>query len=524
MKDNMIVYDTEMPNWVRGLAEIDAIDTIMVMVGYPFSYAAGGIPGIMVWSGAIAGVTMLRKTPILPATGRLIYNFINRPDILAGEFRDVVLPVMREDPPDGSANLKTAPAVPANDTQPIRIRPQTEAQAPHITIPIAEAGSFQPRNAVRVLVQAYKNLEKLPALPDMHIVIFGPTGSGKSAIIKIMVRHHQNAVVIIGDPHYEPGNWPSRAHIVGAGRNFGEIAATIDALVTEMARRYKAAAHGQITLKDAQTIYFVTDELSAIAENEPEAMIGITALAQEGRKAKIFIIITPHGQEVSAMGLEGKGQVRENFAFIAARRVPDDLKRMPRIVNVTLGPPKNKESENLGYFVVPVPPVYTGMPNFGLPSFLLERVPELEKGVPGDVPNANQGVPGHMPDSGIQGVPAVRHAPGMGFSARFGRDSEETLALATYLAANGFGIRKIGDFLPFANDDARAIASEAKRELKVTISPPASGSEAEITMVRYLHLECGAPIARIGTLLHGNQWENMVRIEKYVNAAGSTGR
>ncbi|MBT3388971.1 MAG: hypothetical protein HN413_01025 [Chloroflexi bacterium] len=518
MKDNMIVYDTEMPNWVRGLAEIDAIDTIMVMVGYPFSYAAGGISGLVLWSGAIASVTVLRKTPILPATGRLIYNLINQPDILIGEFRDVVLPVLREDPPNNVQPPAPAPRpTSVNDTHPIHVQPQTEAhiESVYARDMAAQTVSFEPVNSVRALTQAYKRLNELPALPGRHVAIFGPTDSGKSTIIKIMVRHHQDAVVIIGDPHYEPGNWPSRAYVVGAGRNFGEIASTVDALVTEMARRYAAAARGELVLQDAQTIYFVTDELSAIASNEPDVMIGITALAQEGRKARIFVIITPHGEQVSAMGLEGKGQVRENFAFIAARSVPDNLKRLPRIVKVTLGPPKNKASQNLGYFVVPPPPVYTGTPYFGLPQFLLERVPELEKGVPEHVPDKAQRVPECVPENGFQRVPDAGHTPGTGFSTRFGRDSDATHSLAAYLAQYGFGIRKIANFLPFANDDARQIANLALAERTELPKRPDPGSSDEIDLVRYLHVECGAPIERIASLLNGNKWENLARIQNY---------
>ena len=489
--DEIRIYPTHMPDWLHHLAEMDAIDTIMGMVGYPLAYAFGDIPGLLIWTGTIAGVTLLRKTPLVPATLRLVMDLFQRPKVVRGQFRDVVLPLMRAEPIKVESTIATVVDLAlAPDTDPTKV--MSVKPAPY---------------SVREFVQAYQRFEKLPALPGLHIVIFGPTGSGKSSIIKALLRHHQEAVLLIGDPHYVPGNWPARAYVVGKGRNFGEIAAAIRALVIEMNRRYRAAAEGRLNLTTIQPIYFVADELSALAENEPDAIAGLVTLAQEGRKARVFVIMTPHGQQVKTMGLEGRGDARENFAFIAAQRVPEKFKPFPRIVSVTLGPPKSAGSEKLGYFVVPSPPMYTGTPTFGLPSCLCSGVSE-------GVSQGASELPAPVSGTSRQGVSAAGHTPDTGFATRFGRHSAATHDLIATLAKHGYGLRKIGDFLPFASAEAREMAKDVLRTIATLPERPAAGSPTEIELVRYLHLECGAPLERIANLLNGNQWENLARISE----------
>ena len=97
-----------------------------------------------------------------------------------------------------------------------------------------------------------------------------------------------------------------------------------------------------------------------------------------------------------------------------------------------------------------------------------------------------------------------------------GRMPSETLRLATYLANQGYGIRKIGKFLPFGNSEAQSFAREILSEMRIQPERPAADSAAEREMVRYLHGDCGAPLERIARLLDGNTWENLDRIQAYI--------
>lgn len=496
------------PRWVYDLAEIDALDAILGTAGTLGAYALGGVPGIVAWGGICAGITVIRKTPLIPWTVKMISMWRRQPQVINGRFREAVFPSWRE----GVAEVKTHPAtqqahilqnVPQDiDMQtntPVTPTPISTRTRSSLTQTVPPAA-----NSIRWWVQQYQGLSQLRPLHGRHIVIFGPTGMGKSSIIKWLLRQRQQGTLLICDPHFQPGNWPGRAYVVGKGRNFSEIAETIQLVIAEMGRRYAQAAEGEINLDTVTPIYLVIDEMSALAEQEPEAIKQLLTIAQEGRKVQIFTFLTPHGQNVATMGLKGRGEARVNFAFIEGQPVPQELQRFPRIVTVTLGAPKEKDSQRLGRFIVPAPQTYTAKPHFGVPQW-------LRQGAPGVSLRQKQGIPGDDGD----GVSEAGGTPGSGFEQRFGAHADETHRLALYLAQQGYGVRKIGKFLPFGNVEAEALARKILSGISQLHLRPVTGSAAEQEMVRYLHWDCGASLERIAKLLDGNTWENLSRIEKY---------
>jgi hypothetical protein len=203
------------------------------------------------------------------------------------------------------------------------------------------------------------------------------------------------------------------------------------------------------------------------------------------------------------MGLKGRGDARANFAFIEGQPVPETLKRFPRIVTVTLGPPKLKDSQFLGRFVVPAPQVYSATPHFGVPRW-------LKQGVSSQDPTGGSRHTGHSRSP-------AGHDPATGFAERFSAATDEARMLATYLANHGYGTRKIRHFLPFRDVDAAELARQVLSELSQMPERPSPGSQVEREMVRYLHGDCGAPLERIAKLLDGNTWENLSRIQTYIN-------
>ena len=160
--DEIRVYQTNMPDWLHHLAEMDAIDTIMGMVGYPLAYAFGDIPGLLLWTGTIAGVTLLRKTPIVPASLRLVIDLFQRPKIVRGQFRDAVLPVMRQEPAEVEvASPAEVDLTPATNNNPLVVMPVKPAS-----------------NSVRALVSAYQRLENCLPCPDCISSSLAPPGAG----------------------------------------------------------------------------------------------------------------------------------------------------------------------------------------------------------------------------------------------------------------------------------------------------------------------------------------------------------
>ena len=378
------------PRWVYDLAEIDLIDAMMGTVGTLGAYAVGGVPGIVAWAGFTATVTVLRKTPIIPWTVRTIAEWRANPKVIEGKFRDVVIPAWRDDAGEmlvhpryrGRAPVSSAPV----SSAPVSSAPVSGvpvADAPVAKRPASPVVQASTGFSVRTWVQQYRGLEKLPPLQGRHIILYGPTNAGKSGAIKWIFRQRQDAVLIIGDPHYQPGNWPGRAYVLGKGRNFGEIAAGVRQVVAELDRRAHHLAEGGTP--DWKPILLFVDEISSAAKVTPEILNDLQMLAREGRKYGIFVLANAHGPNLSTLGFKsGEGDQRANFAFIKLPDVPQAVQHLPRIVEVWRGgAPRDETSTYLGRFVVPAPVRYTGRPHFGLPAWLGQGVPGLSlAGVP----------------------------------------------------------------------------------------------------------------------------------------------
>jgi hypothetical protein len=88
-----------------------------------------------------------------------------------------------------------------------------------------------------------------------------------------------------------------------------------------------------------------------------------------------------------------------------------------------------------------------------------------------------------------------------------------TEAVILHLLGLGYGVRKIGDFLPFASQEARQVVTtvRAAHPQNTPGSRPTAGHPAEKTLVAYLRA-LGAPLPRIATLLDGNDAENLTRL------------
>jgi hypothetical protein len=317
--------------------------------------------------------------------------------------------------------------------------------------------------------------------------------------------------LLILDPHYEPGNWPSRAVVVGPGLNWTAIDHAIDYTQGEMETRYHQLASQPRGAVRFRPLVLVVDEMSALTMEIPDAGKRLFNLAQQGRKVDIWTILTPHSTEVEQMGAQGRGNARENFAYLEMPFVPEEDKYKPRIVTLYYGNPRRKDNAPAGRFIVPTPKVYTGTPTLN-PSWIARAKP-VPKGVPGTVPEHNR-----------HSVPANRHTLEQGrhrlseaeFGQKFGRETELAGRLALYLVQQGYGVRKVSAFLPFANDDARVLVNTLRAKFPhLTGDRPTPGSPAEIQLVQRLHA-LGAPLRRIAILLDGNDGENLARIEKYI--------
>lgn len=376
-----------------------------------------------------------------------------------------------------------------------------------------------PQFRVAVFQVAYRargeDFQVMPPFQGRQVVIYGGTGGGKSTTIKHLLAGRQGTVVVI-DPHYQrgTGQWHSRWLIAGAGGRFDEIKQVIGIVHAETMRRMRSTAPQE----SHQPLHVAIDEMSnIISDISDDAVRQIYEIVRQGRKYNVFMVLTPHSVEVRAMGIEGAGGTRESFLFVRMPHIRPGDERKPRVVDVFLGNPL-KMSQPDGRYLIPPPVIYQGEPRVISPKELgaLLGVTVSAQG-DGASETMSEGVSdivsemGHGQDTGKSGVLADDES----FTERYTRGSQAALDLAVYLVEHGYGVRKIGEFLPYRVEDARATAVAAMAETRKGVKP-AAGSKAEAHLVRELYFSWGAPANRIARLLDGPDHINLQRVQEII--------
>jgi len=353
-------------------------------------------------------------------------------------------------------------------------------------------------------------LKPIPAFTGRQMVVYGPTGTGKTTLLQRVLSQRQGIVIVI-DPHYAAGKgkWHPDWVIIGAGRRFEEIEAALKILVAEMEQRYRQAAQG---LDQFTPLHIAVDEMSAFASNIPDGARHLIALAQEGRKVGIFVILTPHSPEVRQMGFEGKGGARDSFVFVRMPVIRPGEERQPRVATVYYGNPLTTEPD--GQYLVPPPVVYQGGPRL---------MSAAELAVALGVSQEAETVSMQMSGGVSQSMSQFGHAqdmPGqqvLSFEHRYARGKHEALDLAKRLVQYGYGIKKIGELLPYRVEEARKTAADAMTTVRQGLKPPRD-SQAELDMVQELYTTWGVPVNRLARLLDGADHENVSRVQAMISA------
>jgi hypothetical protein len=151
----------------------------------------------------------------------------------------------------------------------------------------------------------------LPKLDIGHVLIVGETGAGKSTTMRALLAHRQQAVVL--DPHAGPDDWPGM-QVLGGGRNFTQISEFMDWMVDELSNRAEQRRNGQTAFPP---LTVATDEMPAIAnELGKDVYANWQRWMREGRKFGLYIVVSTQSTRVKTMGIEGEGDVLNNFAGI----------------------------------------------------------------------------------------------------------------------------------------------------------------------------------------------------------------
>lgn len=164
----------------------------------------------------------------------------------------------------------------------------------------------------------------LPPMAKGHVLIAGETGSGKSTAVRAALQRRQNVVVL--DPHYKPGSW-GNVKVIGAGRDFESIGIFMEKMRGLLSDRYNQRANGR---KEFSPLTVATDEMPAIVSAlGREVGDAWREWLREGRKVGLFFIVSTQSTRVRTLGIEGEGDLLENFAYVlmlgkvAAGKYPD---------------------------------------------------------------------------------------------------------------------------------------------------------------------------------------------------------
>ncbi len=211
-------------------------------------------------------------------------------------------------------------------------------------------------------------LRPLPMFTDRHVLIAGATGTGKTHTARYLLQARQTAYVL--DPHDDGSTWPVHCNVIGGGMNFETIAQTIKSMIELMDNRYRQREMGT---SHFDPVTLAVDEIPAIIAHQPEIAKLLMQIGMEGRKAGLYLVLLSHSVFVRSLGIEGQGDLRENFATLKLTPLPEGTPLdTPRQCTVIIGNLHKPESEDK--YIVPV--LENGVP------ILIGRVPGTRLDVP----------------------------------------------------------------------------------------------------------------------------------------------
>jgi hypothetical protein len=216
-----------------------------------------------------------------------------------------VLPVMRHRVDRRTAALDAA----ASQHQPERMAPAAPRPSPAPAPARAAVPTVAPVRALS-FQETFGHLQRA-----IHLMIVGPTNAGKStaAMAVLYGRYRAGEKIIILDPHADPDTWGGLS-VVGAGRDYEAIDEAMERLLVEMSDRYQRKANRDT---DYPAITVFIDEWPSIQLHcKKTAARFMPEMAQEARKVNIRLVILTQSDQVESLGIQGKGDVRENFTML----------------------------------------------------------------------------------------------------------------------------------------------------------------------------------------------------------------
>lgn len=163
--------------------------------------------------------------------------------------------------------------------------------------------------------------EYLPRLVDdqktAHLLLVGPTKIGKTTFAKLLVQERVRSghQVVILDPDSALDTWGDLV-VFGGGDDFETIDRVLLELMTEFQERGKKRSASREEDARFPPVTVVIDEIPALQTKCSNWTLFFEELGSRGRKRQIHLILLTQSSTVNSLGIEGKGQLRENFTKV----------------------------------------------------------------------------------------------------------------------------------------------------------------------------------------------------------------
>lgn len=157
------------------------------------------------------------------------------------------------------------------------------------------------------------------AIEGKQLMIIGATGSGKSTITQYLA-YTVGGRTTVYECEGTPDDWQG-LEVIGKGEDFDSINNALAYDLEDLSSQIKLRTErGDIALIGSDRV-LICEEFPEVVQKCSNAIEWIDRHARRGRKAKRFLILLSQFDRVSAWGLEGKGDLADNFLKLRLGKV-----------------------------------------------------------------------------------------------------------------------------------------------------------------------------------------------------------